>query len=301
MFTLLGMAAGPIRAAKPNKIQKKRTAAAVLVLGLLSVLILLFWTHSHSASSDDSKSNVAAGSSSIPLYWNWNDAGFSPPTAPYAERPVYPYSVIPGGVASARELQAALRGDPVVAKHYSDFQTKTARIIRLARTRHVYVSYRLANRIYWTGKRVTLYAGETLFSDGKHLVRARCGNRISETPAVPTSPSEPGKEVLDHPVAPFFPDTTDSPLPDPIWSERSTPSLPGPGAPGGTDSGLLPFIPFLCCGSSPARSPSPSPGPLPQPYPPPVVATPEPASFVLLIAGSAVLLLLWKFRRVARA
>jgi hypothetical protein len=295
------MGPGHIRSTKPNKIKKKRTAAALLVLGLLSVLILLSWVHSHSSSSDDPQFNVPADSSSLPLYWNWNDAAFSAPAALYAEHPVYPYSVIPGGVASAKELQAALQQDPVVAKHYSDFQTKSARIVRLARARHVYVSYRLANRIYWTRKKVALHAGETLFTDGKHLVRARCGNRISETPGIPTSPSEPGKEVLDHPVPPLFPETTGSPLPGPIWSDESMPLLFGPGAPGGSDPGLLPFFPFPCCGSSPGRSPSPSPGPLPQPYPPPVVATPEPASFVLLITGSAVLLLFWKFRRMGRA
>ena len=195
MFTLFGMAAGHIRNAKPNKIQKKRTAAALLVLGLLSVILpLLFWVLSHSSSSDDSQSNVPADSSSLPSYWNWSDTGFSPPAALYADRPVYAYSVIPGGVASAKELQTALHQDPVVAKHYSDFQTKSAHIVRLARTRHVYVSYRLGDRIYWTRKKVTLHAGETLFTDGKHLARARCGNRISETPAVPTSPSDRGKK-----------------------------------------------------------------------------------------------------------
>jgi hypothetical protein len=295
------MAAGPTGSTKPNKIQKKRTAAALLVLGLLSVLILLFWSHSHSSSPANSQSNVPADSSSLPLYWSWNDVGFSPPAAVNPERPVYAYSVIPGGVASAKELQVALQQDPVVAKHYSDFQTKSARIVRLSRARHAYVSYRLGNRIYWTRKKVALQAGETLFTDGKHLARARCGNRISETPGAPTSPSEPGEEVLNHPVAPLTLETADSPLPGPIWSDKSMPLLFGPGAPGGTDPGLLPFFPFLCCGSSPGRSPSPSPKPLPQPYPPPVVATPEPASLVLLITGSAVLLLFWKFRRAARA
>ncbi len=295
------MTAGPTGSAKPNKIKRKRTAAALLVLGLLSVLILLSWAHSHSSSSDNSQSNVPADSSSLPLYWSWNDAGSSPPAALYAERPVYPYSVIPGGVASAKELQAALQQDPVVAKHYSDFQTKSARIFRLARARHAYVSYRLANRIYWTRKKVALHAGETLFTDGKHLSRARCGNRISETPGVPTSPSEPGEEVLNHPVPPLILETTDAPLPRPSWSDGSMPLPLGLDAPGGTDPGLLPFFPFPCCGSTPGRSPSPSPGPLPQPYPPPVVATPEPASLVLLITGSAVLLLFWKFRQMPRA
>lgn len=293
------MDADLIGSAKPNKIQKKRTATALLVIGLLSVIPpLLSWAFSHSSPSDDSLSNVPADSSSLPSYWNWNVAGFSSTAALYADRPVYPYSVIPGGVASAKELQSALQQDPVVAKHYSDFQTESARIVRLARTRHVYVSYRLANRIYWTRKKVTLHAGETLFTDGKHLARTRCGNRLSEIPAEPTSPSEPGEKVLNHPVPPRIPvTTTDSPLPGPIWSDGSMSLLPVPGAHGGTVPGLLPFFPFPCCGSSSGPSPSPSPGPLSQPYPPPVVATPEPASLVLLISGSAVLLLFWKFRR----
>ncbi len=296
------MAADHIRNAKPNKIQKKRTAAALLVLGLLSVLLpLLLWAFSPSSSSHHSLSNVPAESSSLPLYWNWSDTGFSPRAARSADRPVYAYSVIPGGIASAKELQAALRQDPVVAKHYSDFQTKSARIVRLARTRQVYVSYRLGERIYWTRKKVSLHAGETLFTDGKHLARARCGNRISETPVVPTSPSEPVEEVLNRPVPPLVPDAADSPLPGPIWPDGSMSLLPLPGAPGGTDPGLIPFAPFPCCGSLPGRPPSPSPGASSQPDPPPVVATPEPASLVLLIIGSAVLLLFWRFRRPARA
>jgi hypothetical protein len=235
------------------------------------------------------------------LYWNWSDTGFSLLRALHAEHPVYAYSVIPGGVASAKELQTALQQDPVAAKHYSDFQTKSARIVRVARTRHVYVSYRLGERIYWTRKKVSLHAGETLFTDGKHLARARCGNRISETPVVPTSPSEPGEEVLDRPMPPFIPETTGSPLPGPTWSDGSMPLLPLPGVPGGTDPGLIPIAPFPCCGSSPGSSLSPSPGDSSQPDPPPVVATPEPASYVLLIAGCAVLFLFWKFRRAGRA
>ena len=226
---------------------------------------------------------------------------FLHPRARSADHPVYAYSVIPGGIASAKELQTALHQDHVVAKHYSDFQTKSARIVRVARTRQVYVSYRLGERIFWTRKKVSLHAGETLFTDGKHLARARCGNRISETPAVPTLPSEPREEVLNRPVPPFIPETTDSPLPGPTWSDGSVPFLLLPGAPGGSDPGLLPLFPFPCCGTLPGPSPSPSPGASSQPDPPPVVATSEPASLVLLIIGSAVLLLFLRFRRPARA
>src|SRR4051812_36162724 len=38
-----------------------------------------------------------------------------------AEQPVYPYSIIPGGAASAEALRAAVKADPVVRDHYANF------------------------------------------------------------------------------------------------------------------------------------------------------------------------------------
>jgi len=293
------MEAGHIRRAKQNKKQRKPAAATLLVLGLLSVILpLLLWAFSHSSPPDDSLSRVPAYSSSLPSPWNWNDARFSPPATLHADGPVYPYSVIPGGAHTSRELLQAAKREAVVAAHYAGFAVGRARVIRLADDRQAYVSYRLGSHIYWTKKKVTLRKGETLLSDGKHLARTRCRNRISETPAAPSSPSEPGEEVLNHPMPPLVPVTADdSPLPDPIWSDGSMPLLSVLGAPGGTipDLPLYPLPP--CCGSSRRPSPSPSPKPTPQPNPPPVVATPEPGTLVLLVTGFVILLLFWKFRR----
>jgi len=39
-----------------------------------------------------------------------------------ATRPVFPFSIVPGGVRDAHELQSAAAVDPVVAKHYADFR-----------------------------------------------------------------------------------------------------------------------------------------------------------------------------------
>lgn len=280
---------GHIRCTKPHKIQRKSTAATLLVVGLLSVILpLLLWAFSHSSPSPDSSPNSPADSSPFRSYWNWNDANFSPPATLRAERPIYPYSVIPGGVHSRRELSEAARREPLIAAHYAEFAVGSAHVIRLAHDRRAFVSYRLGEQIYWTKKRVTLHKGEMLLSDGKHFARSRCGNRISELPVEPTSPSEPEEKVLNHPLPPRVPaSTTDSPLPNPIWSDGSIPALSLPGTPYGTGPGLPFFPPFPCCGSSPQPSP--------QPSPPPVVATPEPASLVLLLTGSAVLLLFWKF------
>jgi hypothetical protein len=46
-------------------------------------------------------------------------------------RPVYPYSVVPGGVEDARELKWVAEHDPIVAAHYAGFDYDHARVVRL--------------------------------------------------------------------------------------------------------------------------------------------------------------------------
>jgi len=112
-------------------------------------------------------------------------------------RPVYRYSVIPGGVRSAAELALAMQRDPVVAAHYADFDVAAAHLVRVEKPRFVHVSYRIGDKIYWTRKTVRLAAGEYLLSDGKHLARTRCGNRIADEVSGPVLDDEPATEVLD--------------------------------------------------------------------------------------------------------
>jgi hypothetical protein len=132
----------------------------------------------------------------------WSDSDFSTPSRASIASPVYSYSVIPGGVLSAKALEIALPHDPVAAAHYADFHVESARPIRLARERKAHVSYRLGNQIFWTREEVTLHAGEALLSDGTNLVRTRCGNRIAAVPDGPTAPMEPPVDVIDSPVVP---------------------------------------------------------------------------------------------------
>ena len=66
-------------------------------------------------------------------------------------RPVYPYSVVPGGVTDARELKWAAQHDPVVASHYAGFDYDHARVVRLLLARAAYVSYRIGNDVYHVG------------------------------------------------------------------------------------------------------------------------------------------------------
>jgi hypothetical protein len=112
-------------------------------------------------------------------------------------RPVYRYSVIPGGVRSAAELASAVQRDRAVSAHYADFDVAAAHLVRVEKPRFVHVSYRIGDKIYWTKKKLKLAAGESLLSDGTHLARTRCGNRIAEEVQGPVLDTEPASEMLD--------------------------------------------------------------------------------------------------------
>ena len=114
-------------------------------------------------------------------------------------RVVYPYSVIPGGVASADELKEVAGHDPVVAQHYAGFDYKRARLAEVTGPRLVYLSYRRGEKIFWTRKQVSLHQGEKLLTDGHTSARTRCGNQVSVLPQANTSPDEPSVAELDQP------------------------------------------------------------------------------------------------------
>lgn len=96
-------------------------------------------------------------------------------------RPVYRHSIVPGGVYSAAEVQAAMLRDPVVAAHYAKLDQPRVVGAVLERPRAVYLSYRIGHRTMWTAGKVVLPAGEQLLTDGTRAVRARCGNLVSDT------------------------------------------------------------------------------------------------------------------------
>jgi len=115
-------------------------------------------------------------------------------------RPVYPYSIVPGGVHDPKELKRVFERDPVVASHYRDFDFRRARVLQLTEDRTVYVSYRIRGHVYWTTKRVLLRRGEKVITDGKMTLRTRCGNQVSENPRKEVSPNEPAMARLENPI-----------------------------------------------------------------------------------------------------
>ncbi len=115
-------------------------------------------------------------------------------------RPLYAYSVVPGGVSDAKELKWVAEHDPVVAEHYAGFDYDRARVVEVTLARTAYVSYRIGNHIYWMRRRISLHKGEKLITDGRITARGRCGNRVAENPQAEVSPSEPSPERMEKPM-----------------------------------------------------------------------------------------------------
>ncbi len=228
---------------------------------------------------------------------------------------IYPYSVVDGGVHSVQELRSAIRGDPVVAKHYSNFNLDRARVIEARADGDFHVSYRIGEEIFWTKKRLKVAKGERLITDDTNLTRTRCANMLSEAPQGKTSPNEPAPEVLDEPLDPLAHEFIQ--VPRVILTAYQNPSGiplvssdPGFGNdqvhPPSEDPPLIP--PVLIGGGPPGYGPiPPNPGPLPPgpgPIPPgpgpappgpiPPSPVPEPTTLLLLCCGLAGL---WGFRK----
>jgi hypothetical protein len=169
----------------------------------------------------------------------------------FEKRPVYRYSVVPGGVRSVQELKRAAERDPVVALHYAGFDFNHAQVVRLALARSAYVSYRIGNRVFWTHHQVTLKKGESLITDGKITARTRCANRVEETPQQENSQSEPPVAKFEELVSPKMGTAIESP-PAPFQSALANrgpvgslgPALPlGMYDPLGGGQGWVPITP----------------------------------------------------------
>ncbi len=246
-----------------------------------------------------------------------------------SQRPVYPYSVIPGGVQNTHELRDALLRDSVAAAHYARFNVSRSRILELQVGRSAYVSYRIKNGIFWTSRKVRLLPRERVITDGVNYARARCGNRISEVPQGEQSLHEPTQAELESPLAftdaavipavftsvlqPFPPNSPPGagselpqettwfvPAPFGLIAGAAPPLMPkrGGSAPTPTSSA------FVIHSSSPPTPPGepdrrPSPGVLRRPPNPPLVVVPEPGTFLLVSTSLGLMML--RGRRSKRA
>ena len=184
----------PVIAPKSRYAHLPRVFARAALLFVPAVLLVTFLTVKVLRHSAAEQAQMPAYSQDANTQESLDLSAASQP-----QRPIFPYSIVPGGVRDARELQSVASHDPVVAQHYSDFRIAAARTIRLEKPLEMYVSYRRNNNVYWTRNRMVIPAGETLISDGENLARVRCGNRLSAIAAKPVSVTEPTKEELNTP------------------------------------------------------------------------------------------------------
>jgi hypothetical protein len=184
--------AGRRKRKRSCKIIAAKAAAFVMVVGLVAAI-----------SSHASKNLICPFDGGLAKSYFLSNTGATA-AIPQAigSRPVYPYSIIPGGIRSGSELEQAIARDPLVAAHYGDFNVTEARIVTLEKPRLAYVSYRLDNRIFWTRRMLVLRAGETLLTDGEHFARTRCGNRLSKHPRAQVSKFEPPPAAFDKALPP---------------------------------------------------------------------------------------------------
>jgi hypothetical protein len=215
-----------------------------------------------------------------------------PPSGPV----IFPYSIIPGGIHSLKNLQDAMATDPVVAAQYANFNLAKFRIVKLNKDEWAYVSYRIGSEVFWTRKKLKLCKGETLFTDGTSYFRTRCGNQVSQVPRVQVWSEEPPEAVLDTPAGPepqteafaTFPPEPNGSVEDaaggapvlPPPAQGSTPLIPG--------IGILPFAPIIPPPSSGCSTKNSDKDKDCQHVPPPS-PVPEDSNLILVATGAAAL------------
>lgn len=250
---------------------------------------------------------------------------------PLTSQSFYPYSVIPGGARDANQLRNAVAQDPTVRAHYANFVLASARVERLPKTQAFYVSYRIGNDIYWTKHAVAIPAGETVLSDGEHIARTRCGNRLSTVPVAPNAKNEPAPAAMEIADGGTELASIETPAPAelPATPPLATEIAPPPAGPAVSPMGIFaPPLPSFPIGSgtplppgspsTPPSRPTPPSGPTPPSTPPsgptppatppssptppaippvtPPVPAPEPSALLMLAPGIG-FVFLKKFRK----
>jgi hypothetical protein len=170
-----------------RRLRKGRVALAIFAVLALLVGIPVGW----SALNRRHHSNSSRASTKRVILNNSRPSGAREP------RRVFKYSVVPGGVNSPEQLTEAADRDATVRDHYQGIYLSQVTKTQLDQDMSAYVSYRLKNKIYWTQKKIRLHKGELVLTDGEHMVRGRCGNRISVLPVGSGAGPEPAEPQFD--------------------------------------------------------------------------------------------------------
>ncbi len=285
--------------------RKRRRMIRSLLLAALGITLIPWgWLWQHSTPGTVSVTPRNTGDDADKAWSGFYAAPDLNPELRWLQRPVYPYSVIPGGVQSVAEFREALLRDPVAAAHYARFDISRSRILELRVEKIAYVSYRIKDRVFWTSRKVRLLRGERIITDGVNYARARCGNRVSEIPQGDRSPHEPPAAEMESPS--IFANRTVIPAAfifPPQSAELIPPAAAGSTPPSETTWLAPPPFGFVYGGSPPGAKRTGCPYPLPSPeapckppHPPPTVV-PEPGTLLLISTGLGYMALRGRPRR----
>lgn len=180
------------RSRKSQRLQRR--LAVVAMLGVAGCAALLFVTRTP---APPRVASDVSGIVEVPANGALAQVAQAAPAASKTVRRVYPYSIVPGGVAGRDDVVRVMKMDKVVADHYASFQVDKASVATVSKPRAVYVSYRKGDKVYWTAGKHTLAAGETVLTDGSSEIRGRCGNRISDVAMFPVEAKGPSEAELD--------------------------------------------------------------------------------------------------------
>ena len=139
-------------------------------------------------------------------------------SAAATSRPVYRYSLIPGGVRTVAELHERVASDAMLSERFEQFDWSSARISKLPADLLVFVNFRKDGKISWTRQRILVRAGQEIISDGVRTILTRCGNEISFVLQTPVEYLPPGTLDLEvgtvaQPPLPVPVQCCDNPLP----------------------------------------------------------------------------------------
>ena len=180
-------------------------------------------------------------------------------------RALYPLSVIPGGVATVSEFNARASQDPALKSLVCPEATASIAPADIT----VFTTFRRGNTIKWNRKPIVVKKGERLIVGCGRTLLARCANQVLFTPQTPSEELPPG--TLETPVTENIapPEVVAPPVTvqssEITTSEVSTPPVVviGGGFPGGPGGG------GIGGGTTP-----------------PPIRTPEPGTWVMIVAGS---------------
>jgi hypothetical protein len=112
-------------------------------------------------------------------------------------------------IHSISDFQKIVENDPVLKKHFSDFNWENARMGRLEEAVWAHLAYRKNDRISTTRRAIRLPKGDGYITDGKRSLRTYCCNdyvqagappdELASAPEPPESPPVPPPTVVPEP------------------------------------------------------------------------------------------------------